>query len=413
MKLLHKTTGLYLAATTVILLFTGFVLVAVIHKLENDEIDEELRLQYDSVAEQLAQGQVKSMALASIERLELGIPASEIYGDSLIFDKIQNKYEDYKYLKVTQQIGGINYRVIVMDAHIGWKEYNQTILLIFLVMGVMLGVSGALINFFAAKTIWKPFFSNLNTLKKYAVSSDKPLQLQTSGVQEFEELRLVLEEMAIRSANEFRTLREFTENASHEIQTPLAIIKSKLDRLSQYPMEEDMSEHIVMAKSGVERLSRLNKSLLLLAKLENKAFTDQEQLNFCELLQQQLEQMEELFALRHIDVSANCTQVSVLANRYLCELLISNLLSNALRYTQQDGKITAVLTKSEFRISNTGNPIALEQGEMFRRFKKGNQNSKATGLGLAIVNEICLSHAWQISYTYEQEQHYFAVRFSS
>ncbi|GAB3820486.1 hypothetical protein GCM10028895_20740 [Pontibacter rugosus] len=278
-------------------------------------------------------------------------------------------------------------------------------------IAVLLIAAGAAINYLAARTIWQPFFKNLNTLKRFTLSAPLPVKLRQSNIREFEELREVLEEMTQRSWQEYTTLREFTENVSHETQTPLAIIRSKLDRLSQYPVSEEMAAHIVHAKSGVERLSRLNKSLLLLAKLENRTFTAKQEFDFCLLIQAQVEQMEELFALREANLSLSCQPLRLQANQYLCETLLSNLLANALKYTPAAGAVHVSLTASELTVSNTGPEMELSQEQLFRRFKKSHQSNTSNGLGLAIVKEICTLHGWRILYTYEESQHVFTVKF--
>lgn len=410
MKLLHKTTLLYLLATTLILVAAGVTLMLVLRGLVDDEIDEELRLQYDLIVEQIREGNLPNVPLSTIKQVSHG-PTAEYFADSLVYDRVQHLHEEYKFLRKTSAINGQNYQIMVMDAHVGWQEFFRLIFLVFLVTAVLLVLAGAVINYLAARSIWRPFFQNLNILKQFSVSAPQPVQLQKSNIQEFEELREVLEEMTRKSWQEFTTLREFTENASHETQTPLAIIRSKLDRISQYPVSEEMVEHIVHAKSGVDRLSRMNKSLLLLAKLDNNAFTDKQELNFCEKLQEQASQMEELFTLQNITLELSCERTRMRANTYLCEVLLSNLLANAVRYTPAGGTVSVTLSLEQLTFRNTGQAIALENDQLFKRFRKGQQSNHSTGLGLAIVQQICQVHGWQVNYSYQSGWHTFAVRF--
>ncbi|WP_158607137.1 sensor histidine kinase [Pontibacter oryzae] len=410
MKLLHKTTLLYLLATTLILVAAGVTLMLVLRGLVDDEIDEELRLQYDLIVEQIRGGELPNVPLTTIAQVSQG-PTAELFGDSLVYDRVQHLHEEYKYLRKTSTINGQNYQIMVMDAHVGWQEFFRTIFLVFLVMAASLVLAGAIINYLAARSIWRPFFQNLNILKQFSVSAPQPMQLQKSSIREFEELREVLEEMTHKSWQEFSSLREFTENASHETQTPLAIIRSKLDRLSQYPVSEEMAEHIVHAKSGVDRLSRMNKSLLLLAKLDNNAFTDKQELNLCEKLQEQAGQMEELFTLRNITLELSCERVRMRANTYLCEVLISNLLANAVHYTPEGGTVSGALTKDKLVFRNTGQPIGLDSAQLFKRFRKGQQSNHSTGLGLAIVQQICQVHGWRVNYGYQTGWHTFTISF--
>ncbi|MDX5437558.1 MAG: HAMP domain-containing histidine kinase [Pontibacter sp.] len=412
MKLLHKTTLLYLLTSSVILLVASVTLMLVLRQLVDDEMDEELRLQYDMIAEQLAHGDTHTVPMSKIEVVPASEPSAEVFGDSVIYDRVQQLNEEYKYLRKIHPINGQNYRITVMDAHVEWQEFYRVIFLVFMITAALLVIAGAVINYVAARTIWRPFFLNLNMLKKFSVSAPQPLKLRQSNVREFEELRAVLEEMTRKSWQEFTSLREFTENASHETQTPLAIIRSKLDRLSQFQVSEEMAEQIMHAKSGVERLSRMNKSLLLLARLDNNAYPEKQEVQLGQLLREQVSQMEELFGLRAISLHCDIREVCRPANKYLVEVLVSNLLSNALRYTPQSGEVTVKLGPEGMGFLNTGPQAELPQEQLFERFRKGRQSdSSSTGLGLAIVYEICRVHGWVVSYTYTQGTHSFTISF--
>lgn len=411
MKLLHKTTKVYLIITGIILIVSGFTLYLVLHHLITNEMDEELSLEADILAREVETGAMPDIPLTTITELGPNAPVLEQYGDSLVYDPVQNIGEDYRYLKVTKKIQGKTYLMVLMDAHIGWEEYYTTIFSVFLMMGLLFGASGAFMTFIAAKNIWHPFFYNLKALKKFSVSSPEPLHLLGSDIDEFRELKEVLKEQTRSSRKEFIALREFTENASHEIQTPLAVIQSKLDRLSQYPITKEMAEHIVHAKASVARLSRLNKDLLLLAKLNNRAFEVRERVDFAFLLQEQVEHMEEMFKMRDISLSFHISPVVLEANSYLCGTLISNLLSNAVRYTEEEGEVLIELTSKEFTVANTGRPLSLPDNQLFERFKKEQHHIKGTGLGLAIAKEICAVFCWHIQYRYFKEKHTFVVKF--
>lgn len=219
-------------------------------------------------------------------------------------------------------------------------------------------------------------------------------------------------ELTERIRREYRALREFTENASHEIQTPLGIIQSKLDRLSQLELTEEMANCIIEARSGVERLSKTNKALLLLAKLDNDVFADKQLLSFHILLTQHIESLTDLFSSKEVTLTSHILPCNIIANLYLCETLISNLVSNALRHCKRGGNIIIRLNADMLIIANSGPTLDFPPDQLFRRFKKGDKSSKGTGLGLAIVSQICLLNHWQITYSYEKAMHTFTVAFT-
>jgi signal transduction histidine kinase len=411
MKLLHRTTRDILSATILILLITGIGMYLLLHKEVTDEMNEQLAFQAALVSEHMANGQPTGYPFAQVTRTTDPVETKPVYGDTLLYDLVQHKKEDYHYLDLVKRIGSENYHIKVMTTYIGWGSYYKTIFYLLLAAIILLAASGVLINYFSNRKIWRPFFLNLENLKKYTVSSPTPLQLQSSGITEFKELQAALKDLTERSHREYMALREFTENASHEIQTPLGIIQSKLDRLSQLDVSEEMARYIVEAKSGVERLNKMNKSLLLLAKLDNKAFGGKQSLPFQEIIQQHLQMMEDLFAAKHITINTQLVPATLVSDPYLCEVLVSNLFSNALRYTDQGGTLNITLLPHQLVLGNTGEPLDFPPEFLFDRFRKSSRNIQSTGLGLAIVQQICLLNGWEISYRYEDGQHVFTMGF--
>ncbi|ASZ13042.1 HAMP domain-containing histidine kinase [Chitinophaga pendula] len=411
MKLLHRATRDFLLATTVILVFAGVGLYFFLKKLVKEEMQEQLRLQAAIVSEEWHSGQHLRAPFAQIDLTSLPVTAAPVFGDTLIYDAIQHEHEGYHYLKQVNEIDGQRYQIMVMTTYIGWDKYYKTIFYVLLFTVFILAASGVLINYVSNKRIWGPFFLNLQRLKQYSVSNPAPLQLYDSPIKEFNELRMTLKDLADRSRREYISLREFTENASHEIQTPLGIILSKLDRMSQLEVNEEMAQCIVQAKSGVERLSRMNKNLLLLAKLDNNAFESRTPIRMDELLQQHLTLMDDLFAPKAIHFTVMALPTVVYADPYLCDILISNLLVNAIRHTRPSGSAYFKISPAAMVFSNEAPPLDFPVEQLFGRFKKGVKNNEFTGLGLAIVKEICNFYDWNILYKYEGGHHSFIISF--
>ncbi len=411
MKLLHRTTRDFLLATIVILLITGAGLYLFLQDEVTAEMNEQLALQAATVSRQLEEGKDAHYLFTEISRTTDPVRLEPIYGDTLLYDPIQKVTEDYHYLDIVKHIRGENYHIKVMTTYIGWDEYFKMIFTALLGTTLLLAASSVLITYFSSRKIWKPFFLNLESIKNFSVSNDEGLKLYDSPIKEFKEMQHTLYDMTQRSHREYNALREFTENASHEIQTPLGIIQSKLDRISQLNVSEEMSRHITQAKSGVDRLKRMNKNLLLLAKLDNNTFADKQMVWFDEVIRQHLETMEELFTVKEVAASTQIHRTPVLSNPYLCEILISNLISNALRYTEEGGLINIALSTDQFQISNTGTELDFPAEFLFDRFRKSTKHVQSTGLGLAIVQQICQLNSWKVKYDYVGQQHVFTVLF--
>ena len=210
----------------------------------------------------------------------------------------------------------------------------------------------------------------------------------------------------------FKTQKEFTENASHELQTPLAILKNKLDILLQ---SEDLTEkqyHIAEEMNrALMRSARINKNLLFLAKIENSQFEHSE--NFCLdiLLEQTIDGFQDYFKDKAIVLYTDIQpEIEVKGNKSLAESLISNLLINAIRHTLPRKNITINLSKSSLEIANSGEK-PLDTNLLFKRFSRSSADNNGSGLGLAIVHEICKFQNWNVYYHFENQMHIFSVKF--
>jgi signal transduction histidine kinase len=212
---------------------------------------------------------------------------------------------------------------------------------------------------------------------------------------------------------DYQTLKDFADNASHEMQTPLAIINSKLDLMiqEQHLSERQMSQLQAMY-DAVGRLSKLNQSLLLLTKLENNQFAHTSPVQLDSLIRQKWVQFEDLIEAKRLRVSLDLQPVLVNMNEYLADILLNNLFSNAIRHNTADGSIEIGLSNGQLSISNTGSALHFDRAGIFDRFAKNNY-SEGTGLGLAISRQICDNHHFSISYSFREPVHSFAILFNT
>ncbi len=411
MNLLYRTTRDFVIATAIILLVTATALYLLLQKEVKEEMEEQLAFQSELAEKNLIERNEFSSPFIQTTLTTDPVSQHPVYGDTLILDVVQKKEEEYHYRIEVKKINGQHYRIFTMISYIGWNEYFKTIFILIGSAILLLGGSSVAITYFSNKKRWRPFFQNLAALKSYSITNNQQLLLKGSPITEFKELNEALADLAARSRKEYVSLREFTENASHEIQTPLGIIQSKLDRLSQLSISEEMARYIVQAKIGVDRLSKMNKALLLLAKLDNNAFEEKQELAFHDLLTQHLEMMADLFASRTIALHSQISPCILTANPYLCEILLSNLVSNAFRHTEFGGQINIGVNFSRLTISNPGPELDFPPEQLFNRFTKSAGDNHGTGLGLAIVYQICSINDWKIDYTYLEGNHTFMIFF--
>lgn len=257
------------------------------------------------------------------------------------------------------------------------------------------------------KTVWADFEKNLLAIEKFSFVSGRRLYLVDSDIEEFDRLNLVVEQLTDKLNADYLSLKEFSENASHEIQTPLSIVLLNLDEILQQDLPKETFEKVVASINALKRLSTLNQSLILLTKIENRQFVADKVISISDLAKSKLTEFVSLFEAKNITVELNLeTDFSIKMNEELAEILINNLLSNAIKHNEDNGKIQLSIRKNEFRICNSGKPNSLTNETIFSRFTKG--DSKSYGLGLAIVRNICETNKLEIHYA-NDELHCFTI----
>ena len=239
--------------------------------------------------------------------------------------------------------------------------------------------------------------------------------LEETNINEFAELNSAVDSMTKKASRDYNEIKSFTENASHEIQTPLAIILSKLELLSQSEtLKEEQMNIIQTIAETTNRLSKLNQSLILLTKIDNRQFRETTPVDISALIIHHLNNYEELLHAKEIKLAKEIQPgVMVSMNETLAEILIINLLSNAIKHNVEKGIINIKLTSNVLSVSNTGNKPDTPPSVYFERFKKGSDSNESLGLGLSIVKKICEAYSFGVDYNYSEMLHKISINFSS
>jgi len=263
-----------------------------------------------------------------------------------------------------------------------------------------------------AKQIWQPFRNTLKKLKSFDLTTQRAVSFDKTNIEEFEELNQSLQKLIDKNISVYSQQKTFIENASHELQTPLAVLKSKLDLLLQNKnITSEQAELLTAIDLPLSRITRINKNLLLLAKIENKQFAEVENIELTEVINETLELLSDYTTLKQISVDENFSEKLFLScNKTLLEILVNNLLINAIVHNTEQGKIQISFSNKTLTISNTGK-TALSNEKLFERFTISSSETANSGLGLAIVKEICNRYNWHIHYTFENNLHSFSVQF--
>jgi signal transduction histidine kinase len=327
------------------------------------------------------------------------------------FDTFMNDREQFRCLTTDIRVNGTLLRVLIET---NMEEIDETILAIAAItifFFIVLLVGFVYINRKTSLRVWRPFYDTLDSLHAFRLEGGAPAALPLSQVTEFTDLNKGLYRLMEASLASYKQQKEFTENASHELQTPLAIVKSKLDLLLQgHSLDQPQMQILEDAYQAINRVTRINKNLLLLAKMEHTQFDQQRNISVAGLLTALSEQFSDRFESSGIRYTQQISEMTLLANPILLEILLTNLLVNALRYTPAGGSVSVRANQHKLTFENTGTS-PLDGQNLFRRFAQVSSEHAGSGLGLAIAREICERYGWQITYDFDCGHHHFTISF--
>lgn len=417
MKLFTRYNRISMAAMAALFLIVGIVYYVLLSKVLVHEVDEALE-KYEKQVHKYVSKNDSLPIFKNFEEVQVAYHVTDRYREkeisqAVIYNHDDRKAETFRQIVFSQRVNGVWYEVTVAKPLEGTKLLTRTLVYSTLViLLLMIGIS-VLLNRLILKRLWNPFYVSMNEMRGFKLGNQKEHVLPQTDIEEFAMMNDILSQAINGAKDEYRILKEFTENASHEIQTPLAIIRSKLDLIIQdESLSEGQSESLKSAFNAVSRLSKLNQSLLLLAKIENQQFTLVELINLKDKVEEKLRQFNEFWAGNHIRINVDLNSAGIMANPELIDILLNNLLSNAGRHNTEGGEIWINLTAGKLEIANTAKEESLDTKRLFGRFYKESQHSKSNGLGLSIVKQICDHSGLSVKYVFADQQHIFTFEWT-
>ena len=260
----------------------------------------------------------------------------------------------------------------------------------------------------------RPLYALLRWLDGYTVGArNAPLAVETS-VTEFRKLNDAARRYAERAESSFERQKQFIGNASHEMQTPLAVCRNRLEMLvdDAHALTGEQLGEIAKVQRTLDYLVRLNRSLLLLSKIDNGQFPEAEEVDVNALVRRTAEDMEEIYAYRSMRFAlVDEGPLTARMNPSLAGSVVANLLKNAFVHGDEGGEVTVRVAPRRFTVCNSGAGGPLDAGRIFDRFYQGTKKEGSTGLGLAVVDAVCRLYGLKVSYSYKEGRHCFAVDF--
>lgn len=357
--------------------------------------------------------------LYTLQRIdpEEALGARDLYSDSEIYmqdaDDESPELEPVRMLTTVFKANNTFYQLKIANPIIEQNDLIEALLWNVVGLYFILIVSIVVINNIILKKIWNPFYDLVYALKAYKIEKLEPLSLAKTKIKEFNDLQQAVSLMTENSLTVYARQKEFIENAAHELQTPLAIASNKLELLFENGrLPEDQAGKIAETYQILQRLIKLNKSLLLLSKIENKQFAGMEAININELVKHSLQELGDFVSHKNIKIDfREDSELTTFINTTHANILISNLIKNALLHNTENGLIEISITQNQLTVCNTGNPVPLDQDKIFNRFYKAAASNRNTGLGLAIVKTIAKLYNAKITYHFTGNKHCFELLF--
>ncbi|MFH2095771.1 MAG: HAMP domain-containing sensor histidine kinase, partial [Bacteroidota bacterium] len=350
-----------------------------------------------------------------IEVYETGIKPDNrpVFRDTFLYDPVEGEPEMFREASKICTVNGKSYKIIIRNSLIESHDFlgaiGKSVGIVLFSLLILLLVFSILFS----KKVWKPFYYNLGLLKKFTLHDEKGPHLIPSGTKEFNELNKVVNSLTEKVIADYHSMKAFTGNASHEIQTPLAIIQNKLEvMLQSEKTDRETMEQLHAVLVAAKRLSKLNDTLLLLARIENRQFEKTENVKLCTIIKEQVDMFSDYITQVCITVRKECTEeITIQTDKSLCEIMIANLIGNAVKHNVINGEIIIRSEGKTLEISNTGNMHIPDPEKMFGRFIRSESSSSSPGLGLSIVKTICDSNGWVISYNCNEKIHTIKIIF--
>ncbi len=419
MKLLTKYNRVNLITAILVILVTGVIYYQVISMILNRQVDQDLEVEEQEVFEFVRLNHHLPQVFKSTDQQILfkqvgAVKIPRHFINTNFYNSKEKENESGRGLISSVIVGGQKYKILIVESKVETEDLVQIIFGITLAVILILLTVLFIINRLILGRLWQPFYDTLLRLKTFNVANkEKYLKNSHSGIEEFDELNQAINLMEAKVIKDYNDLKSFTENASHELVTPIAVINSKLDILLQTDQfSEAQSKLLGDLYQSVAKLTHLNKAMLLLAKIENQLMADKRSISLKTILDEQLQRFNELFTIKNITVSTSIVEKQVNANEFLLEILLNNLIGNAIRHNLNNGTIYLELNENELIICNTGKEKPLQVEEIYNRFSKSSE-SEGSGLGLTISKQICATYNWNLDYQYTDCKHYFVVKFAN
>ena len=421
MKLKHVVVGRVSLVMVFVMSLWAVLFYMALMEEANDEVDDTLQSCSEVIMLKWLSG--KEMPLQSNESVNhyylREVPAdyaqqvpAMIFRDEELFMAERVEREPARSLtSIFQTADGKYWQLKVIIPTFEKEDFRQAIVNWMLCLYILMMIVLVSIIIWKYNKHMRPLYKVLHWLEAYQVGRKNPPLDNPTKVEEFMQLNETAQAFVQRSEAVFEQQKVFIGNVSHEMQTPLAISLNRLEMLmDDDALTERQLAELIKTHQTLTHLTRLNKSLLLLFKIDNNQFIEETSVSFRQLVEKYLEDYKEVYTHKHIQVTCQVvSDFTVQMNDMLANMLITNLLKNAFVHNVELGKLRIEIQKEYFSIQNSGVSTPLDSVKIFQRFYQQQKNEGSTGLGLAIADAVCKHSALALEYIYHTGVHEFRI----
>ena len=414
MKLQAQYNKISIASSVLILLIAGAGYYFLLQYVLKQQLDESLRVEQVEILDfvknkhSLPPATTYKDQRIEFKKSDRAFPQS--FRTLMLYNINDKENELSRQLDFTVEVNGQYYIASVTKSQEATKEIIGIILLITFGLSILLSILLFVANRFLVKRMWKPFHTTLSSIKSFDLNAPSAIKTDKTVIHEFNELNENISMMTEKVVKDYLSLKHFIDHASHEMQTPLAVVNSKLDILIQDPtLNEKNLKNLQAIYDAVDKMSKLSQSLLLLARIENNQFSEKQEVDILLITKNIIQELEEWISEKSLTTNNKTGDLKVNMNPQLANTLITNLVINAIKHSNRQETIFLTSGKNIFTISNPGKQ-ALDADRIFDRFWKS-EYSDGTGLGLAIAKQICDHYGFLLQYEFKGGSHLFSIIF--
>lgn len=420
MKLLIKT-NVYTTITTVLLFAIGiFVVYEVILQKLDREVDKQLLSAKEQIVEGLNHGISPNEFLSNLgQKVYVKKVDNQTIFDNQFIEYVEKKQNGVsskddiilRELLFQTVVDDKVYEVTIGSSLSEGKEFGEYIIVVVLIFVLVSVIILFLFNRLISAFIWSPFYDTLSKIKTWNIKKNEVLDFKDTDIDEFHLLNDTVKDLTRQIQSDYHNLKEFTENVSHEAQTPLSIISTKIELLMQESnYNEKQHKLLVQTYNATQRLYKLNEGLILLTRIENKQFVETSAIDLVQAINEKIEVLEDFIEAKQIVIEKVFNaQVTKEVNPVLLTILLNNLFINAIKYNlEENGTIKITLDEDSFSVENTSISDKIDKQFLFDRFNK-NSISGSLGLGLSLIKKIVDFYNWHVTYSHKDGIHKFKI----